>query len=276
MKLTYLGTAAAEGIPAAFCNCPTCQEVRKRGGRELRTRSQILIDGDLSIDFPPEAYMHSVQFGIDLSAIEYLVVTHSHMDHFYAHDFILRGYKYAHNMTKPKLRIYGNAEVEKVMKECTHREMREEVFRTIEFMEVREYCPFRFGEYEVTPLPARHSVWEPCFVYLVEKGGKKILHLTDTGRLGSDVYNHLRYEEVDLVTFDCTFVGETVGDARHMGIGDCMVVKQELERVKAVRPDTKYVITHFSHNQAPLQEKLAEIEKEYGVIAAYDGMELEV
>lgn len=276
MKLTYLGTAAAEGIPAVFCNCPTCKEVRKRGGKEIRTRSQIVIDGELSIDFPPDAYMHSVQYGVDLSAIRYLLVTHSHMDHFYAHDFILRGYKYAHDMTSEKLNIYGNAEVRKVFEECTRRELREGVSNNIELMEVREYCPVFFGEYKVTPLPARHSVWEPCLVYLIEKGGKKILHLTDTGLLGADVYEHLRNEEVDLVTFDCTFVAETRGEARHMGIGDCMVVKKELERVKAVRPDTKYVITHFSHNQAPFVETLAKIEQDYDVIAAYDGMELEI
>ena len=26
MKLTYLGTAAAEGFPAVFCNCEHCRE----------------------------------------------------------------------------------------------------------------------------------------------------------------------------------------------------------------------------------------------------------
>ena len=29
MKLTYLGTAAAEGLPALFCNCEFCQKARE-------------------------------------------------------------------------------------------------------------------------------------------------------------------------------------------------------------------------------------------------------
>ncbi len=29
MKLQYLGTAAAEGIPALFCNCPVCTAARR-------------------------------------------------------------------------------------------------------------------------------------------------------------------------------------------------------------------------------------------------------
>ena len=31
MKFKYLGTAAAEGFPAVFCDCEYCKEARKRG-----------------------------------------------------------------------------------------------------------------------------------------------------------------------------------------------------------------------------------------------------
>ncbi len=33
MKLKYLGTAAAEGIPALFCRCEMCAYARKAGGK---------------------------------------------------------------------------------------------------------------------------------------------------------------------------------------------------------------------------------------------------
>ena len=39
---------------------------------------------------------------------------------------------------------------------------------------------------------------------------------------------------------------------------------------------TKFVITHFSHNGCPSQEAVARAEREYGFIAAYDGMTLEI
>ena len=52
MKLTYLGTAAAEAVPAIFCNCEICKEARKLGGKNVRTRSQALINDDLLLDFP--------------------------------------------------------------------------------------------------------------------------------------------------------------------------------------------------------------------------------
>ncbi len=56
MKVTYLGTGAAEGIPALFCNCEYCKSVKKRGGKEVRSRAQVIVDGELSIDFPPDAF----------------------------------------------------------------------------------------------------------------------------------------------------------------------------------------------------------------------------
>ena len=49
MKFQYLGTAAAEGIPAFVCNCENCVRSREIGGRALRTRSQAIVDGKLLI-----------------------------------------------------------------------------------------------------------------------------------------------------------------------------------------------------------------------------------
>ena len=39
MKLQFLGSAAAEGWPAMFCECPACKEAARRGGRDLRLRA---------------------------------------------------------------------------------------------------------------------------------------------------------------------------------------------------------------------------------------------
>lgn len=44
MEIQYLGTAAAEGWPALFCDCEICRKARKTGGKELRTRTQSTVD----------------------------------------------------------------------------------------------------------------------------------------------------------------------------------------------------------------------------------------
>ncbi len=277
MHIIYLGTGAAEGIPALFCNCEYCRGVRQRGGREIRTRSQILIDGELSIDFPPDAFCHTRN--IDLSAVKYLLVTHSHMDHFYAHDFILRGYKYAAGMTEPILRIYGNQEVMNVFRECTKREMKPEVIGHFELCSVGAFEEISFGEYRVYSLLAQHSSEEPL-LYLIEKGGKRVLHLTDTGRLPDDSVRYLAEiggAPADLITFDCTFLfAPTDPFARHMGLDENVRTFDRLKEIGLADGHTKKVITHFSHNACPSPAALARAEREFGVIAAYDGLEIEI
>ena len=38
MKLKFLGTGAAEAIPALWCECELCQNAIRKGGKELRRR----------------------------------------------------------------------------------------------------------------------------------------------------------------------------------------------------------------------------------------------
>lgn len=278
MKITYLGTGAAEGVPAVFCSCPFCKKVRATGASEFRTRSQVLIDGDISIDFPPEAYAHSLNFGVDLSALKYILVTHSHMDHFYAHDFVLRGYKYA-TLDAGKLSVCGNGEVNKVFSECTRREMKDEVAANIEVKTVGAFESFTLGDYRVLSLPAQHGTAEEALLFYVEKGDKGYLHMCDTGALSDGAINFLKENgaNINIITFDCTFLdAPPQAGTRHMGIADNLAIKERLDRAGISDKNTKCVITHFSHNAQPSREKLFKIEKQYSVTAAYDGLILEI
>ncbi len=65
MKLTYLGTGAAEGVPSLFCQCDNCKQSRALGGRNIRSRSQALINGELLIDFPADTFWHFIKYNFD-------------------------------------------------------------------------------------------------------------------------------------------------------------------------------------------------------------------
>lgn len=67
MKIKFLGTGAAEGIPAIFCNCSVCKYARKIKGRNVRTRSQALINNDLLLDFGLDTYWHAVTYGLNFA-----------------------------------------------------------------------------------------------------------------------------------------------------------------------------------------------------------------
>ena len=87
MKLRYLGTAAAEGVPAVFCPCPACAHARKVGGKEVRTRSGAIVDDALKLDFPGDAYMQALKWGLDYSKLQHVLITHTHRDHFCPGEF---------------------------------------------------------------------------------------------------------------------------------------------------------------------------------------------
>ncbi len=261
-----------------FCNCAYCRNIKKLGRKEFRTRTQVLIDDIISVDFPPEAYAHSLEFGADLGSLKYLLVTHSHMDHFYAHDFILRGYKYAEVGGAP-LEIYGNAEVNKVFNECTKREMKTQVAANLHFNEIHAYADFKIGGYRVLTVPAHHSATEECLLYYIGSGEKGYLHLYDTGRIEDAAFEFLAQKGVkaQAVAIDCTFADNTAGaSSRHMGIEDDMFVKRKLSESGIIDANTKIIITHFSHNSNPTRVHLKELEEKFTVTAAYDGMEIEI
>src|SRR5438552_10505091 len=82
MELILLGTAAAEAWPAPFCLCRHCDEARRRGGPNIRSRSGALIDGELKIDFGPDTVSQMQRTGRNLSRLRTILFTHQHSDHF--------------------------------------------------------------------------------------------------------------------------------------------------------------------------------------------------
>ena len=54
--LTILGSGAAEGIPASFCDCRICREARKSGGRDIRMRTAYSLNERVQIDMGPDFF----------------------------------------------------------------------------------------------------------------------------------------------------------------------------------------------------------------------------
>ncbi len=278
MVIKYLGTAAAEGMPAIFCRCELCEKARKSGGKNIRTRNQICIDGDTLVDFPMDSYMHALNYGIDLSAVGNVFITHAHMDHCYPQDVTMRGAPFAHNMTKPIINFYGNASVIKKFKEHTRDELKPEAEKSIRLHTLKPYDVVNAGGMKVTALPARHTIGEDCLLYAIEKGGKTALVMNDTGVLDESVYEYLesRNTRFDFISFDCTYGGGGGEVRRHMGLVDNISERERMKAHSLVKDGTVYVITHFSHNSGLLHEELSALAEKNGMIAAFDGMELNI
>ncbi|MDL2327275.1 hypothetical protein LJC64_01240 [Ruminococcaceae bacterium OttesenSCG-928-A11] len=275
MKMTYLGTAAAEGWPAVFCNCTCCRQARQLGGKNIRTRSQALLNADLLLDWPCDTYAHMLREGLDLSAVRWLLVTHSHTDHFYPAELVLRGGCYAHQMRSATLDIMCNEAVRDYFFRAAGHELEPDIQKTLRFHVVRPCQPFDAGPYRITPLPANHMATEQALIYLVAREGRTLLYAHDTGQPEAAVFDHLKAGGIslDLVSLDCTSGGLCNGPTgTHMGLSDAAQVKRRLLDIGAASGRTRFILNHFSHNGGLMHEELCERAAEEHMEVAFDGM----
>ncbi|MDR0553181.1 MAG: hypothetical protein LBG76_00055 [Treponema sp.] len=275
MKLLYLGTAAAEGIPAVFCECPVCRAAWERKGKNIRTRSQALVDGRLLFDFPMDTYNHYLTVGrsrFNLPAIRHLFITHSHLDHFYPEELQMRKRPYALQPLET-LHVYGNAAVEKLLRR-SQEEVREAGYN--EFHHAGPFEPIDAEGYRVTPLPALHDRSEECLFYSVEREGKALLYAHDTGIFPDAVWDYFSRTKprFNLVSLDCTVMIQKDG-SNHMGIPDAIEVRRRLLSLGAADAKTVFVLNHFSHNGGLSHEELCAAAAKEDFIVSFDGMEIE-
>lgn len=276
MKMLYMGTAAAEGWPGLFCSCPICTHARKEGGRNLRTRTQALLDGSLLIDFPPDSYCHALQYNLSLGNVHTLLVTHSHMDHWFPTDLIHRHEHFGHGAVGV-LEVYGNEAVEKAFYDhiLIDRFRPHPIDDVVHFHTTHGGDHIQSSGWDITAVPADHDKREECLVYICKKGGKTVFYGHDTGcNLSRQAWELLQREKYDLISLDATMGKKTIG-GYHMGLPDVETVIQRLTDLGCVDSRTVKVINHFSHNGEMTHAQLEAWGAQRGILAAYDGMEVE-
>jgi Metal-dependent hydrolases of the beta-lactamase superfamily I len=268
MKIQYLGTAAAEGWPAVFCSCPRCKRAKELGGKDIRTRSQAVLDEKIVFDLPPDTYLHYLRGDFDLPKIEQLFVTHSHSDHFYANELEMRCEPYC-DSEAPLLNIYGNGNI--LQKYSEVEKIEPGIVAFCRFHLLKPFSQIDLEPYQVTALPAIHDRNEDCLIYLVSKQGKHMLYAHDTGIFSEDIWTYLTFFRLDFVSLDCTCQSQAEG-SNHMGFADNIFVKNRMREMGIADEKTIFVISHFSHNGLWDHQTIEKKAKEEGMIAAYDGM----
>jgi phosphoribosyl 1,2-cyclic phosphate phosphodiesterase len=274
MKIQYLGTAASEGWPAIFCKCEACERARKLGGKNIRTRSQSIIDEKLLIDMPADTYFHTLIYAIDFSGLQDILITHSHDDHFYPLDMIAKAPPYAHNGAVKNINVYGNNVIVKMLKDTMNQSGIPEICDYITPIQVEPFVPFNAGKYTVTALLADHMPNENCYIYSIENEGKRLLYAHDTGMLPKKTWDYLTGVQFDAVSLDCTY-GLENNDRGHMGLPNAYEVKAKMLSKGCADSSTQFIINHFSHNGNKTHEELSDSAEKFGFLTAYDGMMVE-
>lgn len=181
---------------------------------------------------------------------------------------------YAQKGSSPKINVYGN----QVVVDQIKKEMELSGISNIEdyvnpvFLE--PFSPVWVANYRVTALLADHIPDENCYLYLVEKDGKRLFYAHDTGVFPKSTWEYLQRVHCDAVSLDCTFVLES-SERGHMGLPNDFQVKQKMIQCGCADFHTKFIVNHFSHNGRILHEELSEQAEKLGFLAAFDGMTVE-
>jgi len=284
MRITFLGTAASEGFPNAFCHCVNCEGARAAGGPSLRKRSSALINNDLLIDIGPDLMAAAQQHTISLAPIEYCLQTHEHEDHLDPAHFVSRS-AYCGVHGTPRLHYYASpGALQKTAAELTH-ELPPTGFLdpavgerlNLALHPIEPFQRFTVGPYQVLSVKANHAPPLTTMLYVIEQAGRVLFYATDTGELPEESWQALiAYgKPFHVVAMDHTFgfQGRSNGHMNHEQFGE-QVARLREEGLLAA--DARIYAHHLGHHSHPPHAELAAFAAQRGYAIAYDGLRVDV
>ncbi len=274
--ITILGSAAAEGIPARFCDCEICKKAWKNQGKDIRMTCAYALNERVRIDYGPDTNASELKFGFNSAYLKHLFVTHEHRDHIDSFAFKMRAPGFSHNFVKP-LNIYGRATVWNYL--CSEVGRSGPTIETLKFNLLHPFQPVELPEEDMTfyPLTANHyHIQEEAVFFVIRHGKAWIMIANDTGYPPEESWKWLEEKKIH---FDIVIADNTIGirDWRdnHMGGKWQLEFHDRLVKIGSVDAKTRYVVNHFSHNGGALHADLEEYFGPHGMEVGYDGMVLQ-
>ncbi|MFY7953560.1 MAG: MBL fold metallo-hydrolase [Armatimonadaceae bacterium] len=273
MRLFFLGTGSAQGFPSLFGSSPVELEARRLGGRNLRKRSSVLIDGTVQVDLPPDALANVHRFPeLNLADLGDLVFTHPHDDHFALRELQYLAPTFAPNRTAPLVIHATQSLVARISREV-------QTFfdpPPIQFRTLQPFVPCQIGRLELTPLPAHHIPDEVCLNFVVQQDHRRLLYATDTGWYDQSTWDALDNTQLHLVALECGNGLQAGGYDGHLSLEDCVRFRDEMQRRNALHPTARVFLTHIGPVGGLLHDDMVSRAAAYGLDVAYDGLEVDV
>lgn len=283
MIITFLGTAAANAYPEAFCRCDNCEQARTLGGKSLRKRSAALINDDLLIDLGPDIMTASNLHSRPLSGVRYCLQTHAHADHLDTSHFLSRSPGYG-VIGAPRMHFYASSGTMRLAAQLLERDCTPASFLdpdvgehlNLELHWIEALQSFTFGHYQVTAFPANHDPTVDPLLYAVHADGRSIFYGTDTATLPEETWQgfHRSKFQFDIAILDHTYGPDEPGS-------DHLSAHQFIEHVVRMREEglladnARVFATHIAHEGNPVHPKLTDFAKQHGYEIAYDGLTIE-
>ncbi len=284
MKITFLGTSAANAYPEAFCSCENCEKARMLRGPDLRKRSSILINDDLLVDLGPDIMSASHMHNIDLRNVCYCLQTHPHADHLDLTHLLSRSPEYGTQGT-PILNFYASQETLDAADLTFTRDLADfsllspeaEARLRLKIHPIDSYQPYYFGSYKIIAFQSNHKPNPGSFLYSVEADQKSIFYATDTAAFHPETWKYFTHFGLhfDIMVFDHTY-GPDQDASDHLSAQLVIEYVQRARSEGILKPSGRALATHISHEGNPIHSELSEFASMYSYEIAYDGLIVEI
>jgi len=252
LELKLLGTGAADYDWSRF------------GEPGVRGSTSSLLNNHILIDCGATGLGNLRRFGVPYSAVDALLVTHSHDDHFEPEQIV----ELAAEGKKP-LDVFASPEALAMLPETG----------TIVPHPLTAGMMFSLGEVAVTVLPANHPtgiLGETAFHFCFETPAGNLLYALDGAWMLKAAVWQIKHLRFDWIVLDCTMAD--AGDWRifeHTDVDMAVHMVKSLRNLGIADGETRIVLDHLARTLWPeteeaRQQKIAGT----GFELAFDGMEL--
>ncbi len=223
MRVTFLGTGAAGGVPLHGCTCPAC--VRARGDSTYLRRPCCALVETATTRILLDAGLMDLHERIAQASLDAIVLTHYHPDH-------VQGLFHLRWGVGAKIPVWGPPDSEG----CA------DLYRNpglLAFQTASKFTALSIGDLKLTPLPLIHS--KPTLGYAIEGPcGQRFAYLTDTIGLPPKSIDYISAWGDFEMALDCSFPPRT--DPRNHN--DWNMAQTCIEQVKP----TRTWLTHVGHH----------------------------
>lgn len=281
MEIVFLDTSAGEQYPGVWCKCENCQKARRLGGHNIRRNSCAWLSPDCLIDFTPEVFIQCDRFGVPIVDAKYLLVTHSHEDHFYP---VMLGWRYmSPKITLPPkqtesgprfsdlefLRLYGNKDVCDWVMKCVGKRLNE---CRMEVNQIEPFRPYDLGSMRIMALLGNHQDRTvKAYNYIIERDGRTILYALDTGWFLPESLAEIEKHRFDLAVIEGTF-GYGAESEGHFNFRKLLEAHKLFQERGLLKPSGIFCVTHLCPHWSPVHDEIAPVLGQKGITVAYDGM----
>jgi len=262
VRIRFLGTGDSAGWPHPFCDCDSCQAVR--GTADVRGNTCVLVDDTLLVDLGPDGVRSAARFGIPLSGVRHILLSHAHADHLHPEVFYWRQWA----GPRDPVDLVGPPTA---LQRCAPYHATDSAVRPTPAVPGER---LQVGDYAVLPVQATHDA-DAVLYDITGPDGRTLFYGTDTGLLCEETLAAMTGRAFDVVLLEATFGLERARPSEHLDLVTLASTIEDLRGRGAITEQTMVIAVHLSHRNPPparLTNELARI----GAVVRRDGDVVEV